>query len=289
MTTTVRNEQDSTSEKNVFENQFVHLEIMASVETQLADIAEARNYSIPLKAWTLANYRNEFQWFLDALGEDFVKYINVSENDEQPVSIMELIQIMCATNPKLRTAEESYKNVSKGLTYFIDPQDKYSFKRMKNIAKDVVKLNDHIRWKWKDFYNVEDESGKRGKFGSTSEAKARKRRRTAMATYYFLNPDKKPIVGDVPIEKGLSLPVLSAFRALLNDSEDQLTWKTDPFKFIDQHGRELVKTVMSTSKRYGGDPHSVGRDGQAWDLLYLTVSHKFVTEATQNLNSGNQG
>src|ERR1044071_4581882 len=52
-------------------NQYVHLEILEGIEGQLADIAEARNFSLALKAWTLANYRHEFEWFLDALGVDY--------------------------------------------------------------------------------------------------------------------------------------------------------------------------------------------------------------------------
>jgi hypothetical protein len=67
--------------------QYVHLEILEGIESHLADIAEARNYSIQLKAWTIANHRAKFDWFLEAIGEDYKRYVKLSENDEEPVGI----------------------------------------------------------------------------------------------------------------------------------------------------------------------------------------------------------
>lgn len=43
---------------SILENQYVHLEILVGVEGHLPDIAEARNFSVSLKAWALAGYRD---------------------------------------------------------------------------------------------------------------------------------------------------------------------------------------------------------------------------------------
>jgi hypothetical protein len=263
-------------EDDVLPNQYVHLEILEGIEGQLADIAEARNFSLQLKAWTLANYRHEFEWFLEALGEDYQKYVKVSENDDEPVGILDLIKVTCAMNPDLFPQSippvEAYNSTSKCLEYFIDKQDENGFRKLDQVCRDIVRLNDYVRFNWKRAYNVEDmETGKRGRLGARAEVQKRKRNRTALTAYYFLDPESGPIQGDVPIEKGLSLPVISSLRALLEEHKGKFRWVTNPFTFFDNHGTELVKIVMEASERKGGDPHYVGRDPQLYNYLYLVV------------------
>src|SRR6266404_765881 len=226
--------------------QYVHLEILQGIEGHLADIAEARNFSIQLKAWSLANYKHEFEWFLDALGEDYRRYIKVSENDEEPVGVLDLIQVMCAMNPILFPQSspplEAYKNAGKCLEYFTDKdekgkvRDKHQFRKMASVARDIVRLHDFVRFNWKKAYNAGDESGRKGRLGKRTETQIRKRNRKALATYYFLDAKKGPMEGDIPIEKGLSIPLISSFRALLEERSGKLRWSTDPFKFFDRHG-----------------------------------------------------
>jgi hypothetical protein len=270
------NENSGDDEEDaILPNQYVHLEILEGIEGQLADIAEARNFSLQLKAWTLANYRHEFEWFLEALGEDYRRYIKVSENDEEPVGILDLIQVTCAMNPALfpqsRPPVEAYNSTNKCLEYFID-KDANEFRKLEHVCRDIVRLNDYVRFNWKKAYNVEDEeTGKRGRLGARTEVQKRKRNRTALTTYYFLDSQVEPMQGDVPIEKGLSLPVISSLRALLEEHKGKFRWVTDPFKFFDNHGTELVKIVMEASERKGGDPHYVGRDPQLYNYLYLVV------------------
>ncbi len=261
-------------------NQYVHLEILPKIENDLADIAEARNFSAQLKTWTLAGYRDRFAWFLEAVGKEFCKDIKVSENDPQPVGILDLIQVMCAMNPNLYNAtsgapNEAYKNAGKCLLNFVDEKDKYRFKSMRGICHDIVRLNDYIRINWKSMYNSEDGNGRHGRIGARSEMSKRRRNRTALATYYFL--DDSPIQGDVPIEKGFSIPMISSFRALLEkDKTGKFKWYTDPFKYFDEHGPHLIRLVMTASDQAGGDPHQVGRDPQIYTSLYSEVRRWYL-------------
>jgi len=265
---------------DALDNQFVHVEILSKIENDLADIAEARNFSAQLKSWTLAAYRQDFQWFLDALGEDFCKYIKVSENDREPIGILDLIQVMCAINPVLYGAtstsvNETYKNASKCLQNFTEESDKFRFKDLEPIARDILRLYDYVRFKWKDAYNAEDESGKRGRIGARAEMQKRKRGRTAMATYYFLQDE--PVEGDVPVEKGFAIPMISSFRALIEKKKKgHLGWQTDPFKYFDEHGNHLVRSIMTASDAAGGDPHQVGRDPQVYTSLYSEVRRWYL-------------
>jgi hypothetical protein len=274
------------AELDALGNQYVHVEILSKIENDLADIAEARNFSAQLKSWTLASYRNDFKWFLDALGEDFSKSIKVSENDPEPVGILDLIQIMCAINPVLygptsTSVNEAYKNAGKCLQNFVEDNDKFRFREMTPICKDIVRLYDYIRLRWKDAYNAEDESGRRGRIGARAEMQKRRRNRSALATYYFLG--EKPVQGDIPVEKGFAIPMISSFRALVEkDRKGMLKWYTDPFKYFDEHGSHLVRLVMTSSDQAGGDPHQVGRDPQVYTSLYSEVRRWYLEGRFKN-------
>jgi len=270
----------SAGKEEALDNQYVHVEVLSKIENDLADIAEARNFSAQLKSWTLASYRDDFKWFLDALGEDYCKSIKVSENDPEPVGVLDLIQIMCAINPMLygstsTSVNEAYKNAGKCLQNFVEQDDKYGFKEMQPICRDIIRLYDYIRFKWKDAYNAEDESGRRGRIGARTEMQKRRRNRSAVATYYFLEED--PVQGDIPVEKGFAIPMISSFRALIEkDRKGKLKWYTNPFEYFDEHGTHLVRLIMTASDQVGGDPHPVGRDPQVYTSLYSEVRRWYL-------------
>jgi hypothetical protein len=118
-------------ENPVLPTQYVHIEILEGIEGYLADIVDARNYSVPLKDWTLARYRGKFDWFLNALGDDYKQYIKENENDEKPVGILDLIQVMCAMNPTLfpqsKPPVDAYNSTGKCLAYFTAEDDPHGF------------------------------------------------------------------------------------------------------------------------------------------------------------------
>jgi hypothetical protein len=262
------------------ENQYVHIEVLSKIESDLADIAEARNFSAQLKTWTLAAYRDDFAWFLEALGDDYCKWIKTSENDPEPVGVLDLIQVMCAVNPALygptsTSVNETYKNAGKCLQYFVQKGDPYHFKALKPLCRDIVRLYDYIRLKWKLAYNAEDETGRRGRIGARVEMQKRQRNRSALATYHFLGD--KPVQGELPIEKGFAIPMISSFRALIEkDRKGKLNWYTDPFAYFDEHGSHLVRLIMTASDQSGGDPHQVGRDAQVYSSLYSEVRRWYL-------------
>jgi hypothetical protein len=267
----------------VFVDQFVHIEILEGIEPHLADIAEARNFSVQLKQFTLANYREKFEWLMEALGKEYAKAtIRVSENDDQPVGILDIIQVLGAINPTLfpeeKPAKEAYMNVGKLLEYFIDEDDKYDFKKLAHVSREVLFLWDYIRDNFREKYNAPDETGKRGLFGARKEAKEANEKRSAKskATYYWLDPMSGPKLGDTVIDKGLAIPLISGFRVLLEERDGQFVWLTDPVKFFDEYGTKLVRTIMNVSENVGNDPHTVGRDSQVYRQLTSEVRRWYL-------------
>lgn len=274
-------ESDVDIDNRAFSDQYVHIEILECIEKHLADIAEARNFSVQLKSWTLANYRDKFDWLLNSLGPDYAKHIKVRENDDQPVGIIEILQVLSAVNPVLfsdeKPAVDAYRSVGKCLEWFVDEEDKYGFQKFAPISQDVLRLFDHVRFHFKGKYNAKvEETGKGGRFGGRKEAKERKRGKRKLSTYYFLDPLNGPALGDVPIEKGLAIPLISGFRVLVKERKGKFEWLTDPFEFFDTYGTKLVRTIMNASELAGGDPHLVGRDPQVYRQMTSEVRRWYL-------------
>ena len=270
-------------------SQFVRLEIMVGVETHLADIAAARNYSVSLKPATLAAYRHRFDTLLEALGPDMKKHIRVSENDEEPVSVVDVIQVLTAINrdlfPESQAPVEAYKNAGKCLDWFISDADRHHYSKLFPQAQTLLRLYDYCRLRWKEVYNAPDECGTRGKLGRTKEAHQRKRNRAALCTFHFYaNPDGSPCQSDYPVEKGFAIPLFSGFRALLvEDGSGAWKFYTDPFKFFDKHGKKLVNVIMSASDNLANDPHIVGRDPQVYNNMYSEVRRWYLEGRVEEL------
>jgi len=282
----------ATEGARVLEKQYVHLEILEKVQGVLADIAEARNFSVALKAWTLANYRDKFDWLLGAFGVPFSeKVIRVSENDPQPVGILEVIQVVAAVNPflfeKERPAQDAYKNSGKMLQAFIDDDDRHGFRKMEPVCADIMRLFDHIRLNWKTHYNAPDESGRRSRYGRTKEGQEAKAKRTALAkaTYYFTNGsmnskgafilDGEPFQGEEAVDKGNSIPVISGFRVLLQERDGKLEWITNPFEFFDRYGAKLLGSLRTASES-AEDNSAVGRDPQVYRQMTSDVRRWYL-------------
>ena len=132
-------------------DQYVKLEVMVGVEDSLGHIAGARNFSQDLRKTTLDAYVKKYDWFLEALGP-YKDKVRASENDPQPVPVIELIQLMTAVNAQQFSRDrhpiESYTSAEKCREYFTSEGDSYGYRKLAGIASDVLKLYDTIRYKW---------------------------------------------------------------------------------------------------------------------------------------------
>jgi len=260
------------SEEGFDQDQYVRLEVMTGIEDQLMDIAEARNYSIQVKKYSLENKRGSFDWIIKAL-EDKKSLVKFSENDDEPVHVTDIIQLLTCLNLKKfddnNHPVEAYKNSGKCLEWFLDPEDKFGFQKMAPIVLKTCELYDYIRYRWVEIYNQPDDHDKRGKFGRTTEANLRKRNRKSAATYHFIDKN-----GKYPIEKGLAFPLLAGFRALvksIDNNNDNYSWQIDPIDFFDNHGKRLISTIAKISDNRDNDPHLVGRDESSYSAIYNEV------------------
>ena len=262
-------------------DQYVRLEILIGAEDLLGEIARARNTSMQVKLFSLKNKAGAFQWLKDAVAP-FDKKVRWSENDEQEFPVLELIQILAACNATqfgpTNHPIEAYKNSGKCLDYLLAEDDRFGYRKMAPVAKDIWRLYDTLRASWWDMYKQpHPATGKRGRPGRLDEVRERKRRKASLMRYVTLAKSGDPAVGDKHVEKGLAFPALAGFRALLEPGDDSnLRWKTDPFEFHKKFGVLLVRTVMDASDSRDNNPHIVGRDATVYDLVYRTIESELT-------------
>lgn len=279
------------AESDATRDQFVRLEILIGAEDYLGEIARARNTSMAVKVFSLKNKAGEFDWLKKAVAP-YDRKIRWSENDPEEFPVLELIQILAACNAIQFGANdhpiEAYKNSGKCLEYLLAPDDRFGYRRLAPVAKDIWRLYDTLRYRWWGFYNKPHPvTGKPGRAGRTAEVRERKRGKASLMRYVTLDVKGDPAAGDKHVEKGLAFPALAGFRALLEVGPDdgKAQWKTDPFKFLDQYGVLLVRTVMDASDSRDKDPHIVGRDATVYDLVYRTIESELTKAENEQLRA----
>lgn len=253
------------------EQQYVKLEILTGVESILPQIASARNFSKQVKELSLANYSKRLEWLKQAMGQVAEK-VRWRENDDQPFDVMEYIQALAAFDVKRYGDQnhplESYKNSAKCLDAASDGDLTY----LAPIVQTVVKLYDTIRFEWWQKYKAPDENGKGGRPGRLKEVQGRQRGVSRLLQFPSL-PEAEPSSALYHVEKGLVIPLLAAFRALLvfEESTGLLNWKVEPFTFWEHNGTALVRKVMEASDQRNANPQVVGRDKTVYEALYDSV------------------
>lgn len=263
--------KDMAGQPEQADRQFIKIEILTGVEPALPSIASARNFSKQVKDISLANYAKKLEWLKKAMGP-VSERVRWRENDDQPFDVMEYIQALSAFDIKRYGEQnhplESYKNAGKCLDAASDGTLEY----LASIVPDVVKLYDRIRYEWWRKYNVPDENGRGGRPGRLKEVQERKRGVSKLLQFPSL-PEADRSGRMYHVEKGLVIPLLSAFRSLLkmDTATGALSWKVDPFAFWNKNGTSLVRKVMEASDQRGSNPQVVGRDKTVYEALYESV------------------
>ena len=130
------------------------------------------------------------------------------------------------------------------LEWFVDEDDKYGFRKFEPIAKDVLRLYDYVRFKFKEKYNAPTKRGKPGRFGGRKETKVRKRGSQYAFRHTTFSNLKKARQFRVTCQSRrvwLS-PSISGFRVLIQEKKGKFDWLTDPFQFFDAWGTKLART-----------------------------------------------
>ena len=90
------------------------------------------------------------------------------------------------------------------------------------------------------------------------------------------------------ISIGYIYPIFGAFRALLQEENNKLVWKNDPFKLWEKVGYQLVQNTVEADKT----PQAIGKKKNLWQSNYRIIDSAEkdleLDELKRKLNEKNQ-
>jgi len=279
-----------------FLSAFVKVEILTGVEgAMLTDLAEARNTSAQVKPFAIDNLADRFEWIKDVLNKtDFGDLVGYKENEDKPISVVEVITYMTLFHPKFQGPSDgrgldhpvvAYTSKQKCLDMyrqeFSDSNKPSSdgYLKLQPVLLDILKLVDAIHLQAGEHLRKLGGVSKilTGRSGLAAEerVKGAKLTRTkelgGSRKLYFLGGE---VENSWP--NGLLFPMVSALRAVLNTRDARARWETDPQKFFAEHGPSMVVVTFEKSSELARNPNAVGKSRNHWEQLFTLARLRYL-------------
>lgn len=253
-------------------NQYMAFEIMVGVEDIIEPLAAARNTSVQVDDKSIAELSKKFEPIKDAIGGmPFFDRIAFKQNQQlapkvKMIDAREIVAILTMFNRSVYTEAihptQAYSSKAKVLDAYLESPD--HFEVFSNIATDIFDLYDQIERDFPEAYNATGGRYGAKKYSGYKEGKV-------VAKSKFRQEDSIYRVPD-----GLIYPLVGAFRAAveLNNSTGKYEWKRDVFALYEELRQQLATKIMKYTEAIGNNPNTVGKDANAWDILYMTVERE---------------
>lgn len=253
---------------------YVYVEVISGdLGEMLVPLTGARNTSNQVKEFALEDLGGGFDWLKDVIESSPLKgRIRYRENDLQPVDVRTVLALLTLFHPKWNEngKEPVVAYTSKGavLDYYRDKEWNKGYKALEPVVVDILTLYDYIHTHFEEQYEKHKKvsAGTGSKLGKRKEIEYRngktfKLKLTGNQTKYWI-PD------------GWLYPVLASFRMLLDfpsDERGKVKWITDPKRFFDKYGFELVGLVEEQSENLGRNPNATGKSRLLWNMLRTKI------------------
>ncbi|MGE6370963.1 AIPR family protein [Planococcus kocurii] len=250
-------------------DQYMAFEIMVGVENIIEPLAAARNTSVQVDDKSLAELSNKFDPIKDAIGGmPFYERIAFKQNQQlapkiKMIDAREIVAILAMFNRGAYSdtahPTQAYSNKAKILDDYLEDPNYYEI--FSNIAPDIFDLYDQIERDFPDAYNSTG-----GRYGGKKYSGYKDGKVIGKSKFR-----QDPMVYRVP--DGLLYPLIASFRAAveLNQKTGKYEWKKDIFEIYDEVKKQLATKIMKYTEAIGNNPNAVGKDANAWDILYMTV------------------
>lgn len=222
---------------------------------ELAQVVEALNTSSQVQQFSLDEYQHKFDELKEALekGGFDPNYIAFRENEDKEWDVREIIQRMaCFLRDRWKWTQPTsmYRSKGKALDLYTNDTTHDEFRKLYNVAVDVVTLPEFIQ---SEFSRGDAVKGPK-KFGKIRAVKTLKKTYTPPGTHYAT---------DHVMDLAASLPIAAAFRELLELKGDSYGWKVDYKAVFKVAAEELYKALLNKVKTAKG-VNSLGSDTEYW-------------------------
>lgn len=219
---------------------YVTLEVLSGepIKEYVIPIASARNTTVQVKDYSLAELDKAFEWIKQTLdGEECLVNIIFKENDIGHVKVDQLIWLLAVTNPNIfpTCTYGTYIRKGKAMRTYIQESKEHGFTvnnrfyASKRILKELIMLYDYMQCNYgktyKDFIRLKPVK-------ATSKSSE------------FL---KNELTYKIPNQ--WFYPAVCSIRSIVTTDEDGfLTWVKDPFVWVEKALPKIVKAQIEIYK-----------------------------------------
>ena len=264
----------SQSSSDLPTEQFVTVEVRIGVPDHwIPEIAGGLNTSVQVQDMSLDNLSGAFEWMKTELkSSPYYDQIAWSENDPGEYDARDIVALLAMFNVELHPNDGDdhpvygYEKKSMALKAF--EKKGASFKRMRPILKDILRLHDMIRRDYYFIWNSEIEGGKAGSLAFSEKKKS--------GNWNF------PFTGqsaEYRMVNGALYPILAAFRWYvdLNPHTLEAEWRGGFNQVIEAWNADasaLLKSTHEMSTSLGRNPQSVGKSRPHWANLHNILAKR---------------
>jgi hypothetical protein len=263
-------------EKEPIPDNYVLVAIRTGVPQKwVPEMSGGLNTTVQVQPKSLDNLAGYFKWIKEELGnEPYFKEIVFREGDDGSIDIRDIIAMMTCMNVARfpNSSDESpiaaYEKKSQCLDWF--ESDEGSYRKLRPILKDILRLYDIIRAEARDLYNADKSDGQGRKGGALSFVDQRKR---GVFKFVFISEEKS-----YALNPAAAYPILAAFRWMVEEAADgTFRWKgrfDDVVRLWRESAGELMRLTKQTSDEVGRRPNALGKSRPHWSNLHARVANR---------------
>lgn len=251
--------------------QFVHLEVMTNVK-EIDELSAARNTSVQVSDKAIAELAEKFSFVKENIkNEPYSGKIAYRENEDKPLDTVDLVRLLFAFNIEKYGPNsngqpiQAYSGKAQVLKDYLKAYDNEKnkdniYRKIAPLLPKITELYDKIELEMKDAYRDSDFNRKFGKVKGIEMKEGKGR------TKFY--QEKM----DYHITQGFIFPILSAFRALLTEKNNEIVWEVEPLLVWKNIRGKLVNNTIEMSRQLGNNPQSTGKSNALWTQNYDAVS-----------------
>lgn len=237
----------------------VHVEVIVCnnlIEDDRLKITAARNTSVQVTSWSLADLGGKFDWIKETLSDtNYAERIGYDQYAEKDTDVREVLALLTLFHPDIRPTQ-AYS--ARGVLDKKMANDKWAagYKALQTVLTEIIDLHDHI---YRTFPLRYQEAFQGGRLGARGKGEDR---------YFIKRNHTLPLTGEkaeYTVHAGVLYPVLGAMKVLIEYQNGNARFTVPPKDFFDQFGTGLVEAVSNELAKM--NPTALGKAANVYTTL----------------------
>lgn len=252
---------------------FVSIELLEGFDTRedVVPVIEARNKSTPVQEQSIQELLGSYNKIKETLKDKpysdrifYKQYEEPVDGKQKDVDIKEILSYLYCfdveTFDDKTHPTKAYSSRAAVIEHFIKKENKERLEKYIPLLPEILELRDVVYERMPQVYNKS-----KGRFGNLKGVD--KIEKGSKEELVFIGKES-----EYRIPQGFIYPVLASLRNLVRCENGKCSWKTDPFKFLEETEDQLVNLIGGQASMHK-NPNALGKDSGTWLLCYQYVEN----------------